>query len=1032
MRKVLLLIVTCIMLISSAVAQFPVSGTVVSGSNGESLPGVAVMEKGTTNGVLTDENGRYSIPLSSGNATLQFSFVGMRTMEEAVNNRSVVDVTMTSEDISLDEVVVTALGISRDKKSLGYAISEVGGEELSTVKDLNVVNSLAGRVAGVVVTTGTFGPGSSSRVIIRGNNSLSENNQPLYVVDGIPIDNAGFGSASGVTDINQGETERGEYNKTDYGSGVSDLNSEDIESVSVLKGPNAAALYGSRAANGVILITTKKGTLNKGLGVSYTGNYTFENPMILPKFQDVYGQGTGGNTPSALDELRNAGGSWGAKMDGTQRMYWNGTTRAYSPQPDNVKNFFETGNTYIHTLALDGGNNVSSFRFSYTNTSADAIIPGTELSRHNFNLRATTNLTDKFNVDTRVTYFVQDGTNRPTMGTEGVMAYLYPIPRNTDINDLKDFMDPVTFRVKTFTNGSFGNPYWYQLHDKNIDSRNRFQGFVKATYNFTSELSAFVRVGTDLITEKIENLQNYGHWFLGGGRLNNSLEKTSETNIDGLLMYKKNMNDQISLEVNAGANYRYNTYEGMRILADNFKIPQNPSVASATTNSPSYTPLREKIINSVYGSAQVGFGQVLYVEGTVRNDWSSSLPKSNWSYFYPSATASLLINDLIGWEGMDYGKIRIGWAKVGNDTRPYQIDNTFNLYGASDSYLGLTVLYRPDTRYNTELKPEQVSSIELGGEFRFLNNRLYADFSFYDKTSTDLIMAVVVPASTGYSKAFTNVGEMKNTGFEIMAGVIPVNLANFKWDISANFSTNKNELNELIEGIDEFSISTTNSGAIDVVAKVGGGYGDIYASAYKRDAQGRILVDAQGRFIQDSKKKLMGNYQPDWVGGLSNTITYNGLSLRFLIDGRFGGKIYSGTDAGLDASGVSERSLQYRDGGVVIEGVHEDGSPNTTNISAEQYWSSYAGIAENYVYDQTNVRLREVSLVYQLPQSLLNNTFIKGASIGVTGRNLFFLYNNLDNFDPEGSFSTGNLAQGVLFYNLPTARSLGFNVNVKF
>jgi TonB-linked SusC/RagA family outer membrane protein len=1022
----------CIALIGSTYAQFPVSGTVVSASNGESLPGVSVLEKGTTNGVLTDENGKYSLKLSSGNSSLQFSFVGMKKIEEPVNNRSVVDVQLISEDISLDEVVVTALGISRDKKSLGYAVSEVSGENLSTVKDLNVVNSLAGRVAGVVITTGTFGPGSSSRVIIRGNNSLTGNNQPLYVVDGVPIDNSAYGSASGITNSNAGETDAGEYSKTDYGSGVSDLNPEDIESVSVLKGPNAAALYGARAANGVILITTKKGSLNKGLGISYSGNYTFESPMILPKFQDVYGQGTQGNTPSDLEELRNAGGSWGAKMDGSSRLYWNGTTKPYSPQPDNVKDFFQTGSTYIHTLAMDGGSQTSSFRFSYTNTSADAIVPGTKLSRHNFNLRATTNLTDKLNIDTRVTYFVQDGTNRPIMGTEGVMAYLYPISRNTDINDLKEFMDPVTFKVKTYTNGSFGNPYWYQLHDRNIDGRNRFQGFAKATYNFTDAVSAFIRVGTDLINEKIENTKQFGHWFYGGGRLNNSMEKTSETNIDGLITFKPEFGKELGLEINAGANHRYNTYEGMSVFAENFKIPQNPSVQSASNNSPSYTPLREKIINSVYGSAQLNLGQLLYLEGSVRNDWSSTLPESNWSYFYPSASASLLLHDLIDWDGMSYGKIRAGWAKVGNDTRPYQLQNAFNLSSASDSYLGLTVLSRPDTRNNVNLKPEQVTSIELGAEFRFLENRLYSDFSYYNRTSKDLIMRVPVPPSTGYSFEFTNVGEIKNKGFEMMLGIIPVDNPNLKWDMSFNFSTNKNELNELIKGVDQFVFSTTNSGAVEVVARVGGGYGDIFASTYKTDTQGRKIVDAQGRYIVASAKKFVGNYQPDWVGGFSNTITAYGVSLRFLIDGRFGGKVYSGTDAGLDAAGVSERSLQYRDGGIVVDGVHEDGTPNTTNISAEQYWSSYSAIAENYVYDQTNVRLRELSLIYALPKNLLNNTFIKEASFGVTGRNIFFLYNKLDNFDPEGSFSTGNFAQGVLFYNLPTARSLGFNVNIKF
>jgi outer membrane receptor protein involved in Fe transport len=342
------------------------------------------------------------------------------------------------------------------------------------------------------------------------------------------------------------------------------------------------------------------------------------------------------------------------------------------------------------------------------------------------------------------------------------------------------------------------------------------------------------------------------------------------------------------------------------------------------------------------------------------------------------------------------------------------------------------VLSRPDTKNNTDLKPEQVTSIELGAEFRFLNNRLYTDLSYYDRTSNDLIMRVPVPPATGYSYEFTNVGEIKNKGFEMMLGILPVNNADLKWDMSFNFSTNKNELNELIKGVDQFVFSTTNSGAVEVVARVGGGYGDMFATTYKTDAQGRKVVDAQGRYIVASAKKFVGNYQPDWVGGFTNTITYRGVSLRFLIDGRFGGKVYSGTDAGLDAAGVSERSLKYREEGVVIDGVLEDGSPNTTKISAQEYWSSYSGIAENYVYDQTNVRLRELSLIYELPQNLLNKTFIKGASVGVTGRNILFLYNNLDNFDPEGSFSTGNFAQGVLFYNLPTARSLGFNVNIKF
>lgn len=1024
MRKVLVLTVMCIVLIGSAMAQISVSGTVVSEADGLGLPGVSVSEKGTMNGTLTDTDGKYTIKVSSGNSVLVFSFIGMKTIEETVKTNAVIDVKMISQDISLNEVVVTALGVSREKKSLGYAVSEVSGENLNTVKELNVVNSLAGRVAGVVITQGTFGPGSSSRVVIRGNNSLTGNNQPLYVIDGIPIDNSGYGSAS--------SSDAGEYSKSDYGSGVSDLNSDDIESVSVLKGPNAAALYGARAANGVVLITSKKGKLNKGLGVSYSGNYTFESPMQLPEFQNVYGQGTQGNTPTSLSELRSSGGSWGAKMDGSNKIYWDGTTKAYSPQPDNVKDFFRTGSTYIHSMAMEAGDSKSSFRFSYTNTSADAIVPGTKLSRHNFNLRATTDLSDKLNVDAKVTYFVQDGTNRPIMGTEGVMAYLYPIPRNTVITDLKDFQDPATYKVKSYANGSVGNPYWFMLHDKNLDSRSRIQGFVKATYTFSEELSAFVRVGTDMANEKIENTRQYGHWFYGGGRLNNSMEKTSETNADALVMYKKTLNDKISFDVNVGANHMYNTYEGMSIFAENFKIPTKPTLESASNNSPRYTPLREKMINSVYGSAQLSYNQVLYLEGSARNDWSSTLPETNWSYFYPSASVSVLVNELIGWDTMNYGKFRVSWAKVGNDTDPYLLQNSFNLSSASDSYLGLTVLTRPSTRNNPDLKPEQVTSFEVGGEFRFFDNRLYTDISYYDRKSKNLIMNIPIPPSTGYSLEHTNVGEMQNTGFEMMLGFIPISKPDFKWDVSFNFSTNKNKLNKLIEGVDRYVLTTTNSGAVEVVAEVGGGYGDIYASTYKLDSQGRKIVDAQGRFIVSPDKKKVGNYQPDWIGGISNTITYKDFSLRFLVDARIGGKVYSGTDAGLDNSGVSKRTLDYREEGIVIDGVKEDGTKNATAISAQEYWGSYAGVAENYVFDQTNIRLRELSFIYEVPKSIFGKSFIKGASVGVTGRNIFFIYKALDNFDPEGSFSASNFAQGVLFYNMPTSRSLGFNVNVKF
>lgn len=1030
LRKFLSVIVAFIFTIGALYAQnVTVTGTVTSSDDGMPLGGVTVLQKATTNGVLTDSNGKFSISVP-GNATIVFSFLGMQSQELQVPDNRIINLVLSPSTTMMDEIVVTALGISREKKSLGFSVTEVSGADIALVKDLNVVNSLSGRVSGVVVTQGAFGPGSSSRVIIRGNNSITGNNQPLYVVDGIPIDNSGFGTSS------QGE-ERGEYSKSDFGSGVSDLNPDDIESMSVLKGPNAAALYGSRAANGVILITTKKGTNRRGLGVTYTGNFTFESPMILPRYQNEYGQGTNGNITTVYDDLRTIGGSWGAKLDGSSQLYYNGETRPYSPQPDNVKNFFETGSTLVNTLAIDGGSESSSIRFSYTNTAADAIVPGSKLSRHNFNLRGTADLTDKFNIDSKITYFQQEGNNRPVLGTEGVLAYVYNTARNVDFEDLKDFQNPADYKVRSVTNGS-GNPYWYLLHDRNDDSRDRIQGFAKATYKFTDYLSAYVRIGTDIINEKIESVSQYGHWYFPTGRLNFGKTRSTETNMDALLMFNKPLTSKLTLDANVGVNHMYTTWERQSVYAENFKIPTKPTLESAATSIPSYDPMSEKIINSVYGSAVLSYDNFLFLDLTARNDWSSALAPGYWSYFYPSISGSVLISELIDLPAMDFGKLRVSWAKVGSDTSPYQLENAFNMASADGSYLGLTILTRPSVRYNPLLKPEQTSSIEFGGEFRFFNDRLFADISYYNIKSYNLIMNVPLPAATGYSSEHTNVGELRNSGVEILLGGIPVKTTDFSWEVSMNMSTNKNKLIELIEGLENYPFSTTNSGVVLVQATVGGGYGDIYATSYKRNPAGEVIVDAAGRFLAGDRE-LVGNYQPDWVGGLTNNLTYKNLALRMLIDARIGGQIYSGTDAALDGAGTSERTLEFREGGVVIDGVVNTGTaeapvwtPNTTSITAQQYWGSYSGIGENYIYDQTNVRLREISLSYTVPAAVIGKTFIKGASVGITGRNLFFLYNAMENFDPETSYSVSNYSQGLMYYTLPATRSLGLNLRLSF
>jgi TonB-linked SusC/RagA family outer membrane protein len=1022
MRKILLIFTMCFALLGSAYAQQTVTGTVTD-DDGIGIPGVSIIQKGTSIGTITNIDGSYTMEVPA-DATIVFSFVGLQAVDELVNGRSTIDVTMVASQIGLEEVVVTALGISREKKSLGYSVTEVGGDQISIVKDHNPANSLVGKVAGVVVTQGTGGPGGGSRVIIRGNNSITGNNQPLVVVDGVPIDDSGSNSGGSV------------YNSTISGGGITDINPDDIESITVLKGPNAAALYGSRAGNGVLLVTTKKGTRGKGLGVTINSNITFDNPMLLPEYQNEYGQGSQGNVPGNVTDLKGSASSWGPKLDGSSQLYYTGESRPYVAQPDNFKDFFETGAKYVNSIALDGGGDNYSVRFSYTNNMTESMLPNSDLKSHNFNIRSLVDLTDKLKLDAKATYFVQEINNRGSQGSEGVLSTILTMPRNIDINDLMVYQNPEE-SLNSISYGSLGaNPYWMLENDRNENTRERLLGFAKATYEFTDWLSVFTRVGTDATHIKSESVNQPGHHYYGSGRLSFGNSRVSETNADFLAMFKKDLNEDFNLSVNVGGNHSYRTSEGMSIYGENFKIPTRATVANAVVQRPSYSPMSEKIINSLYGQASLSYQNFIYLDVTGRNDWSSTLGEGNRSYFYPSVTGSVLVNEIFDPEADLFNllKVRASWANVGNDTAPYQLNSYYNL--ASDGYLGLTQLSRPSVKFNPDLKPENIASIEFGVEASMLNNRMFFDVSMYSIKTTDQIYDVPVPASTGYSRFRENIGEMSNKGIEALVGGIPVKTDDFAWEVSFNFSKNTNELVELTEELDSHVLNNTNSGNVRIQATVDGGYGDIYGTTWRTNDAGQIVVDANGRPQSSTDKVLLGNAQPDFLAGLSNTLTYKNLSVRFLIDARIGGEIYSQTNASLVGSGATVESLEFREGGIIVDGVvlQDDDTylQNATSISAQDYWSAVSGIASENVYKQTNIRLREFVLAYNVPNSMLKNTFIKGANIGLVGRNLFFLYKEIDHVDPEASLGTGNNGQGILSYNLPTPRSIGFNVNIKF
>ena len=1030
MKKLTMIIVLFFFGVTSILAQErTITGQVTSESSGEPIAGANILVQGTSQGTITDSEGNFELNVSESAEAFKVSFVGFEEKTVALTEEDNYSITLVEEASELDEVVVTALGIEREKKALGYSVEDVSGEDMNKAQSDNLVDQLSGRVAGVNLTQSAGGAGSGTRITIRGNNSLTGNNEPLFVIDGVPVDNSGFGSADGSGTAN--------YNKTDYGTGISDFDANNIKSISILKGPNAAALYGSRASNGVVLITTKSGEGTRGLGVSYNMNYTFKNPLLLPEYQNKYGQGSQGNYPTDLDQLRQTGGSWGPKMNGSERLYWNGENKPYEAQPNNVENFFRTGHQMKNNVSLQYGTEKHSLRFSYTNTDNNSILENSGLTKNNFTLRGKSQLSDKLSVDAKATYFTQEAKHRAIQGTEGIMSDVYTMPRNVPIEDLEDPRKE-DLSVRSITE-SGGNPYWTLYKDKNNDTRRRFTGFAKATYEFTDALSVFARVGTDYITHEIRSVNRVGHWFYPDGRFNYSTRNMNETNADFLFQYQDDFGN-FTISGNAGGNMRYETYKDYSISGENFKIPNKPIVSNVKTVDPARTPLREKQVNSLYASATIDYGSMVYLDVSGRNDWSSALPEDNRSYFYPSASLSLLFNEMFNIDNnwLSYSKLSASWAQVGKDTDPYQLTNAYNLNDINSSYLERTMLSKSSTYY-TDIKPEKTNSFEIGAELRFFNNRLHADASYYDITSTNLIMQVPVPEATGYAQFNTNVGEISNEGYELTVGGQPIKAGDFLWDVSFNISQNENELIELMEDLDSYTFSTTNSGDVTVKAQVGGGFGEIWGTDYKTTEDGRLIVNADGEPKEQSEKVKLGNYQPDYSGGFNNTFSYKNLTLSALIDFRIGGEVFSGTDAALDGSGVSERSLKYREEGVVVDGVVNEGSEEEPNyvqneqeISAQDYWGAVSGIASEYIYEQTNFRVRELTLSYNIPQSVIANTFIQRASVSLVGRNLFFIYKDSPNFDPESSYSTSNYAQGMLYYNLPTTRNYGFNLEISF
>lgn len=1001
MRKYLFLIVLfCIGTCTSVLwAQQKVSGTVTDKEENLPLIGCNVMEKGTTNGTITDLDGKYTLEVSE-NAVLEFSYIGYATKTETVNGRSEINVDMFSDSHKIEEVVVTAMGIQRKAKSLTYATQQVSNQELTRAKDANMINALQGKAAGLTITPNASGAGGSSKIVLRGNKSAYGNNQPLIVIDGVPMNNPQTTQLSG------------EYEGRDGGDALSNLNPDDIASMNVLKGASAAALYGSMAANGVIMITTKKGR-DGAARVDFSSNITLETPITLPKLQGRYGAALTG------DQLSDR--SWGERINDNDDIV-----------NDRVKDFYRTGSTYINSVTINGGTEKVQNFLSYANTTALGIMPTNDFQRHNMTARETFNLFNgRLTLDGSVSYITQKGTNRPGGGPyRNPLAGLYTFPANGDWdyykNNYEVFSEARNLMAHNWyigDNDFSANPYWVLNRMESTERRDRVMASVSAKLKITDWLNIQGRLSLDNTFDKYERkiyATTTETWAPGGnGRY--MLERFESNQLYGDVManFNKNWGETWELNASLGASFLDNQIKKTKLDSDkyglmeaNFFVPEN-----INGNGNQRTSNPHKRLNSVFGTVQIGYKGLVYLDITGRNDWSSALAyTNNMSYFYPSFGLTGLLNEMIPMsEKINLLKVRASYSIVGNDVPAYITHpmDGINLGGLE-----------PNTSEPfSEMKPEKMHSMEFGVDLTMFDNRLNFDVTYYKTNNKNQYFSISSPVASGFSSYYVNAGNIENQGFE--------STISYRWDFSEdwswkpefNISYNKNKIMDLPEQLKD-GVELGGGGGVSFRLVEGGSFGDIYAKVAKRNEDGSFALDANGNIQITTDRKLIGNVNPDWQLGFGNTFTYKDFSLYFLFDGKIGGNIISQTQSLLDSYGVTEVTADARDNGGVDLG-------NGQKMDAQQFYTATSGkegAKDLYCYSATNFRLRELSFGYTF-RNLLGAS--KNLNLSLVGRNLFFIYKDAP-CDPDMSMSTHNGWKGFDSFGLPATRSFGINAKVTF
>ncbi len=1039
--------------------EFTVSGTVTEEGTEDPLPGVNIIEKGTNNGTTSDQAGDFELEVSDDSATLEVSFVGYKDRTVPLNGRRELPITLKPASQYLDEVVVTALGIERDKRSLGYAVDKLDAKEMTEVREPNLVNSLAGRTSGVQTTSGASGPGSSSRLVIRGETSLSGNNQPLFVIDGVPIRNQ--------TVKNNTVNDETGFQEVDYGNGAAEISPNDIASLSVLKGAGAAALYGGRAANGVVLIETKDGSGSEGLGVSFQSSVTLKTPLTMPQFQNTYGQGSGGQFAYEDGEGGgvNDGGitSFGPKMKGQPIPQFTGPSQTpngtpvrggdviarsgepieptpWESSPDNVRNFFNTGVTEMTNLALSGGNGTESFRVSYTNTHEEGMIPNTDLKRHNVAVSGQTEPAEALSVRSYINYIRSSSSHRPAIGygSENPMYLFTWMGRQVDVEALKDYWQhgQEGFQQFNYNYKWMDNPYLATFENTNGFNKDRLLGNINVEYAFSDSLSLRLLTGMDQYHDLRRSKRAFSSQRFPDGAYREDEVEFREVNTDLRFTYERGLADHLNGSFSLGGKLMDRSTAYTSTTAGKLSVPGIYNFENASVPLTSSQEFAGKRIWSAYAIGRFNHKGRIYLELTYRSDRSSTLPLDNNLFHYYSGSLGIVLSDMLtlpSW--VSYAKLRLSGSSVGNDTDPFQLRNTFEF---NENYGSAPLLTHSSTLQNPGLKPERVNTVEAGAELWFLEDHVGLDLSLYQNSSRDQIIQIPTSSASGFSRRLINGGRIRSRGVEASLDITPVQGKKFQWTSTLNFSRNIARVTDLPEGVDRFvtghsSIYDSEENTVFYIAHEGGRMGAMYGTGFRKK-NGEIVYDNNGLPVRDPELRLLGNYNPDFMMGWSNRFQYRNFALNFLWDLRKGGTVVSRMLSIGSTSGVLKHTLEGRENGIVGDGVTSSGEANSTSVPAQTFYNQFYNRAneESALYSATYLKLRAVKLGYDLSGQWMSKVGLRSFNVSLIGRNLLLFTEN-PHFDPELTTMQGrDVAKGVEDMAYPSARSFGMRIKAKF